>query len=290
MPDGWNTVPAQQAFSMDATGETHIIHFKIIPPAGNTSGYIKPVARINGVDYSDEIQTLSYPHIPEQRVLFSSGIKVLKPDFAKKGKSVAYIKGAGDAVADGLEVMGYSVTYLKPDEISAKELGKYDALVFGIRAFNTVENLDFRLNEVFEYVKNGGTVLVQYNTSNNLKVTDIAPYPIKLSRNRVTDEEAEISFLDPSHPAVNKPNKITSQDFEGWVQERGLYFASEWDPAFKPVFSCSDKGEKALEGGLLIGQIGKGYYIYTSLSWFRQLPEGVPGAYRILANLISIGK
>nr|MBP9197129.1 LmbE family protein [Saprospiraceae bacterium] len=185
---------------------------------------------------------------------------------------------------------GYIVDILKPEDISPERLNGMDALIFGVRTYNTEENLKFKQNIIFEYVKNGGNVIIQYNTANGLVTKDLAPFPLTISRNRVTVEEAEMRFLNPDHTVLNFPNKITQQDFEGWVQERGLYFPGEWDTQFTPIFSCNDPGEKPQDGSLLVAKYGEGYYMYTGLSFFRQLPAGVSGAFRLFSNMISIGQ
>ncbi len=160
--------------------------------------------------------------------------------------------------------------------------------VVGIRAYNTVEELASKQQLLFDFVKEGNTMIVQYNTTGKLTVKDIAPFPLKISRDRVTEEDAEVRFLVPNHKVLNYPNKITSKDFEGWVQEQGLYYPNEWDATFTPILSSNDLGEDPKNGGLLIAPYGKGHYIYTGLSFFRELPAAVPGAFRLFANMISI--
>jgi hypothetical protein len=198
--------------------------------------------------------------------------------------------GAGDEVPASLSQVGYSVVMLQNQQLTPANLKKFDAVVVGVRAYNTDEYLKFGQQALLEYVKDGGTLVIQYNVSSRLVTDQLGPYPLKLSHGRVTVEEAPVTLLKPNHPVLNQPNKITNTDFKGWVQERGLYFPSEWDPQYEALLSASDPGEPALEGGLLVARYGKGYYIYTGYSWFRQLPAGVPGAYRLFTNLISIGK
>ena len=200
--------------------------------------------------------------------------------------------GAGDAIPASLAQVGYEVTELVDSEIISGDLSQYDAIILGVRAYNTVERMKFYQPKLLNYVKNGGTLINQYNTHRNLKVKmeDIAPYPLKISRDRVAIEEAEVRFLAPDHPVLNTPNKITQKDFDGWVQERGLYFPNEWDEKFTPILSSNDLGETPKDGGLLVAQYGDGWYVYSGYSWFRELPAGVPGAYRLFTNLISIGK
>ena len=169
-----------------------------------------------------------------------------------------------------------------------QNLQRFDAVILGVRAFNTVERMRFYQPRLLNYVQNGGTLIVQYNTGHSLQTKEVGPYPLKISSQRVTVEEADVRFLEPKHQVLNTPNKITKQDFDGWVQERGLYFPREWDPAFRPVIAMHDPGEPPLEGGILIAREGKGVYVYAALSFFRQLPAGVPGAFRLFANLLAV--
>ena len=192
-------------------------------------------------------------------------------------------------VPESLKQIGYNVVTIKPDDINTESLGRFDAVVLGIRAYNTVDELKFKQKLLFDFVKNGGNLIVQYNTNFRLKVDELAPYELELSRDRVTDENAEVRILNPKHPLLNHPNKITSQDFDGWVQERGLYFPNKWSKEFTPLLSINDLGESPKDGSLLIAPYGKGYYIYTGLSFFREFPAGVPGAYRLFSNMLSIG-
>jgi hypothetical protein len=200
--------------------------------------------------------------------------------------------GAGDKVPESLRETGYRVDLLEDGDITPENLKNYDAVVLGVRAYNTVERLKFHQPKLLEYVKKGGTLIVQYNTNFSMTVPaeEIAPYKLKISRDRVTVEDAEMRFLLPSSEVLNFPNKITAKDFEGWVQERGLYFPSEWGPEFQAVLSCNDPGEPARDGSLLVADYGEGHYVYTGLSFFRELPSGVSGAYRLFANLISLGQ
>ena len=200
--------------------------------------------------------------------------------------------GAGDDVPTSLEQIGYNVVRIDPDDIQAGSLNKFDAVVVGIRAYNVVQELQFKQRYLLDYVKDGGNLIVQYNTSGrwNKQFENIAPYPLKLSRDRVTDENSAVSIIAKKHALVNFPNAIEEKDFEGWVQERGLYFPNEWNSEFTPILSMSDKGESAKKGSLLVAQYGKGNYIYTGLSFFRELPAGVSGAYKLFANMLSLGK
>jgi hypothetical protein len=207
-----------------------------------------------------------------------------------KNEKIAYIMGAGDEVPKTLTQMGYDVSILKAEDISIENLEPFDVVITGIRAYNVVNALAIKQNILLDFVKNGKTMIVQYNTLDDLVTKEIAPFPLKISRDRVTEEDAEVRFLAPNHPVLNYPNKITVDDFKGWKQEQGLYYPSEWDSNFTPILSANDKGEKPKDGALLVAKYGKGNYIYTGLSFFRELPEGVPGAFRLLANIIAIGK
>ena len=219
----------------------------------------------------------------KRTTLLSLGIK-------KKGENIGYIEGAGDVVPESLRQIGYHVSTIKPEDINAENLNRFDAIVVGIRAYNTVDALKYKQKQLFDFVAQGGNLIVQYNTSGGIVVNDLAPYPLQLSRDRVTDENAEVKLLHPNHELLNYPNKITEKDFEGWTQERGLYFPDKWSEEFTPLLSMHDKGESPKEGSLLVAKFGKGHYMYTGLSFFREFPEGVAGSFRLFANMLSIGK
>jgi hypothetical protein len=186
--------------------------------------------------------------------------------------------------------MGYAVTQLTGADLSPEKLRSLDAVVIGIRAFNIRRDLTEYLPALFAYVEAGGNLIVQYNNAEGLAANWLAPFYLRISRDRVTDEHAPVTFLTPDHPALTTPNRITKADFDGWVQERGLYFPDQWDGRFTAILASGDPGETPLQGGLLVARHGKGHLVYTGLAWFRQLPEGVPGAYRLFANLVSLGK
>lgn len=225
-----------------------------------------------------------------QTILLPNESKIVRLNLNKKGENIGYIEGAGDLVPESLRQIGYNVAIIKPEDINMETLKRFDAIVIGIRAYNTIDALKFKQKQLFEYVEQGGNLIVQYNTSGDIIVDQLAPYPLQLSRDRVTDENAEVKLLNTTHELLNYPNKITQKDFDGWVQERGLYFPNKWSKEFIPMLSMHDKGESPKEGSLLVAQYGKGYYIYTGLSFFREFPEGVAGAFRLFANMLSIGK
>jgi LmbE family N-acetylglucosaminyl deacetylase len=290
-PDGWAVEPAEQTFTLNRKGEMTTLRFTLTPPDDQSVGELKPLVRMGDRFYDRELVTIDYDHIPFQRVLLPSRSRIVRIPIAKKGQHIGYIEGAGDAIPESLRQIGYTVTTIDPDEmIDASSLKQFDAIVVGIRAYNTVPELAFRQELLMEYVKNGGTMLVQYNTNRRLVTDQLAPYSLQLSRDRVTDEHSPVEFLVPDHAVLNYPNTITKQDFEGWVQERGLYFPDQWDERFTAVLGMNDKNAPQSNGSLLVAQYGKGHYIYTGLSFFRELPAGVLGAFRLFANLLSIGK
>ncbi len=289
MPPGWTVSPASQPFALGAVGDRKTFSFTVTAPEQAASAKIIADAEIGGTHYRNEREEISYAHIPRQLLQPLAKLKVLSLDLAIRGHKVGYLPGAGDTVADCLKQMGYDVSILDDSDLTKDNLQNLDAVVIGVRAFNVRTNLAPHLPALFAYVEAGGTVVEQYNRPDP-KVTPLAPFDLHLSNDRVTDETAAMTFLAPDHPALNTPNKITSADFDGWVQERGIYFPDHWDAHFTPILACNDPGESPLKGSLLVAQSGKGYYVYTGLVFFRQLPAGVPGAYRLFANLISLGK
>ncbi|MAD98148.1 MAG: LmbE family protein [Flavobacteriaceae bacterium] len=291
VPAGWKVAPARLDFSIDQKGEEQIFEFEVVPPKNQSEGYLKAVATVGGEFYAKELVEINYEHIPKQSVLLPSKSKIVRLDIQKAGNYIGYIKGAGDAIPESLTQIGYTVVPLNVDEINAENLAKFDAVVLGIRAYNTVPQLKYKQKFLLDYVKNGGNMIVQYNTSGRRGGVDVmAPYQLSLSRDRVTDEYAKVNVLAKDHSVMNFPNKIEAKDFEGWVQERGLYFPNQWGAEFTPILSMNDKGESPKKGSLLVAKYGKGNYIYTGLSFFRELPAGVPGAYKLFANILSIGK
>ena len=279
-----------QPFELNKKGEEKTLTFRVKAENGNRSTTLNASAEVDGKTYSSRLVNIQYDHIPQQSVLLPSTTNASWLDLKVRAKNVGYYAGAGDDIPAALRQMGCTVKVLESKDMEAGTLSQLDAIVVGIRAYNTKDELKLHQAKLFEYVQNGGTLVVQYNTTGDLVVDQIAPFPLKLSRTRVTDETAEIRFLLPESQVLNTPNKLTTQDFEGWVQERGLYFPGEWDAAFSAPLSANDPGEKAADGSLLVAQYGKGHYVYTGLSFFRELPAGVPGAYRLFANLISLGK
>lgn len=289
VPEGWKTSPAQP-FKIEETLKSVTVSFDVTAPAATAVGSLGAHAIVDGAAWNTDAITIKYPHIPLQLLQPAAAKKVVSVEVGTRGQNVGYVPGAGDDVAQALRQLGYRVTLLDGKAVTPDSLKGLDAVVLGVRAINTRTDLPTLLPALFAYAEQGGTVICQYNWARNLKTPDFAPYRLQLSDRRVTDENAPVQFVMPEHPLLNTPNKITPADFEGWVQERGVYFPSEWASQFTPVLAMNDPGEAPLQGSLLIAPHGKGYFVYTSLAFFRQLPAGVPGAYRLFANLVSIGK
>jgi hypothetical protein len=295
VPPGWRSSPQSAAFHLAREGDLSRFVFSVTSPPGPASGAVTARANLGGAHFGNGRIAINYGHIPPQLLQPPARLKVVSLELEIRGRNVGYLPGAGDSTAESLEQMGYSVTMLTREDLTPERLRGLDAVVIGVRAFDTRTDLAAGLPALFGYVEAGGTVVEQYNTPNGLQTQQLAPYELKIARDlpryRVTDEDAPVTLLAPGHPAFTVPNRIGDGDFAGWVQERGLDFASEWDTAhFTALLACSDRGEAPLRGGLLVAQYGRGYFVYTGLSFFRQLPAGVPGAYRLFANLVSLGK
>ena len=292
IPEGWRVEPSSYAFELEGRGAEEIVQFTLLPPTGESQGYVAPRVISGDQVYSRELVTIAYEHIPTQAVLLPAALKVVRLDVEKAGQHIGYVMGAGDEIPENLEAIGYTVHLMQVQDLTRESLRNMDALVLGIRAYNVLSDLPFKTDVLMEYVKEGGTMVVQYNTSGRgpRDFSNLAPYPLRLSRDRVSDETARVEILEPDHPLLNFPNQVGASDFKGWVQERGLYFPDKWDPAFTPLLSMNDPGESPKKGSLLVAPYGEGNYIYTGLSFFRELPAGVPGAFKLLSNMLSIGK
>lgn len=290
-PKGWKVSPSFIDVEIAQKGDEQLFDFSVTPPNTESEGKLEPVVLMDDQRYTKELVEINYSHIPKQSVLLNSEAKVVRLNIQKSGNYIGYIKGAGDAIPESLEQIGYTVITIDPEKIDADVLHKFDAIVVGIRAYNTVDALKFKQKFLLDYVKKGGNMIVQYNTSGRRGGLDVgAPFDLKISRDRVTDETAKVTILAKNHSIMNFPNKVSEKDFDGWVQERGLYFPNQWSSEFTPILSMHDKGESPKKGSLLVTKYGKGNYIYTGLSFFRELPAGVPGAYKLFANMLSIGK
>jgi LmbE family N-acetylglucosaminyl deacetylase len=289
-PSGWSVSPATIPIKFDKKGDETKVTFNVTPPAGASNGVARAEVELpDGTKISQSLTNIDYPHIPAQRVFGDASAKLVREDVKKRGTRVGYIMGAGDEVPDALRQIGYEVDLLTDADLERGDFAKYDAVVTGVRAYNARPSMKAAHAKLMRYVENGGTLVVQYNSLNPqpLLVDPPGPYPFKVTTDRVTVEEAPVRFVDPASPLLNAPNKITPSDFDGWVQERGLYFADSLDPKYSTVLETHDPGEPERIGGEIVTHHGKGVFIYTSYAWFRQLPAGVPGAYRLFANLVS---
>ena len=294
-PKGWTISPASQPFKLANSGEKMRLAFAVTAPAQPASGGFLAIAEIGGARFSNQRVEIRYDHIPVQFLQPAARLRVAAFDFAIRGKSIGYLPGAGDDTAESLEQLGYTVTTLSGADLTPEKLQGFDAVVIGVRAFNERTDLATNLTGLFTFVENGGTVISQYNRPNGLKASQLGPYRLSIAGNapqlRVTDENSPVSFLAPEHAALTRPNRLGPEDFTGWVQERGAYFPSAWDTEhYTAVLAMNDPGEQPLKSSVLIAAHGKGYYVYTGVAFFRQLPAGVPGAYRFFANLVSLGK
>ena len=290
-PAGWKIEVNNSQFKLDKKGDETIIEI-LVSATENKNALLTASLQINQQSYSKSITRIEYDHIPYQFLLQEADVQLIKADIKKTGNNIGYIPGAGDAIPSCLEQIGYTVTVLTDEMLLNVPLSSFDAIVTGIRAYNTNERLAAYHTKLMDYVKNGGNLIVQYNTNSRIGPlrSKIGPYPFTISRNRVTNEKAEVRFSQPTHPALNFPNKIELTDFEGWKQERGIYFADEADANYQSILSMNDTNEKPMDGSLIIGKYGKGNFAYTGLVFFRELPAGVTGAYRLFANLLSLPK
>ncbi|APD06945.1 hypothetical protein UJ101_01426 [Flavobacteriaceae bacterium UJ101] len=283
-PNGWK-LDYKNHFNLQNKGEELKLKVRLKPLQNAQNGNL--IIFINGKK-AQALRTIQYDHIPTQTWFPDSQIQLVYVPIKKTGKKIGYIEGAGDTTPEALRNIGYQIDLLKEEHLTLENLKQYDAILTGIRFLNINERADFMMPKLLQYAKEGGNLIVQYNTNHSLKTKHIAPYPLTLSRDRVTEEKAIVQFLKPDHPVLNSPNKLTKKDFEGWVQERGLYFPNEWDQHYQAILSWHDKNETDKKGSLLITPYGKGHYIYTGISFFRELPAGVPGAYRLLVNMIEL--
>jgi hypothetical protein len=287
LPPGWSSAPAAHDVTWDSTLSEKRLIFRVTPGPGAADGMVGAMMDGSGTIYRNTVLTVSYPHIEAQTFLERAESRLLRLDLNKAGTRLAYIAGSGDDIPPLLERIGYQVTLLSDDDIERGDLGRFDAIIAGVRAYNTREILRGSNDRLLDYVAHGGRYIVQYVTRQRLPASGIGPYPFTISNARVSVETATVSFPDSGHGILRYPNAISSKDFDGWVQERGLYFAGDWDPRYQTMLACNDPGEGLQRGGLLYAPFGKGYFIYTGYAWFRQLPAGVPGAFRLFVNMIS---
>jgi LmbE family N-acetylglucosaminyl deacetylase len=291
LPKEWGVEPSTQSFELSQEGKQVTLKFTVSPPEKGTETMATVEAKVNAKSYTKNLVTITYDHIPTQRVLVNAASKFVRLDLKRSGEYLGYIMGAGDKVPESLEAIGYHVEQIDPSAITTDALNKYEAVILGIRALNVIEGLALKKQELLDYVSQGGVLISQYNTANRRGNNEIpiAPFPLTNSSDRVTEENAVVELLQSNHPVLTFPNKITDKDFEGWVQERGLYFPNRWDKSYISILEMHDQSEAPKKGSLLVAPLGDGYFVYTGLSFFRELPAGVPGAYRLIANMISLG-
>jgi LmbE family N-acetylglucosaminyl deacetylase len=297
-PPGWRISTGTGDFHLTAPGEQSEVSFELTPPASDAQGPLAATAQDGDQTVTTSMETINYPHIPPQVLFPPATAKLVRADVRLLAKNIGYVMGAGDEMPQALQQMGADVMLLSADDLAGGNLSRFDAIVTGVRAYNVRADLRANQGRLLDYVKNGGTLVVQYNVADGRNpfggetslLDNIGPYPITTGSDRVTVEEAPVQFLVPASPLLHQPNDITARDFEGWIQERGLYFASKWDAHYQPLFETHDPTEKPQTGVTLYTRYGKGAYVFTAFSWFRELPAGVPGAFRIFANLLSAGK
>jgi LmbE family N-acetylglucosaminyl deacetylase len=296
-PQGWSVEPSEQSFQLSDAGQSVTLTFRVTPPASAARGVLRASARTGGREWRDGAVSIGYGHIPPQAVLRPAEALLMREDIRVSARRIGYVMGAGDLVPEALRELGCEVELLDERRLASGDLSAYDAIVAGIRAFNVRSDLRAAHARLHEYVERGGTLIVQYNTlegfgpeASGSILRNVGPFPIRIGRNRTTVEEAPVRVLAPDHPLLRKPNRITAADFDGWVQERALYFPAEWDSRYEALLETADPGEPPQRGGLLFARIGQGAYIYTSFAWWRQLPAGVTGAWRMFANLVSAGR
>jgi LmbE family N-acetylglucosaminyl deacetylase len=288
VPEGFHAAPARVPFKLEAGGSFEA-RFRLVPPAHAAAGALRAVAEVGGRRYDRGVSRIEHAHIPIQTLLPEAEVKLVRFDLKRSRTRIGYIAGAGDEVPAALRQVGYQVTMLSEQALAGEPLDRYETIVVGVRAFNVDGRLGERQKRLLDWVAAGGTLVVQYNTNNFIsKAPPIGPYPFSISRDRVTDEKAAVELQ--AHPVLERPNAIGAPDFDGWVQERGLYFADKWDEKYATPLSMHDPGEPPRKGSLIVARHGKGAFVYTGLAFFRQLPAGVPGAFRLFANLIAFGK
>jgi LmbE family N-acetylglucosaminyl deacetylase len=298
LPPGWRISSQSGDFRLAQPGEQSAVSFELTPPASDAQGLLAASAKADGQTITTSMETINYPHIPTQVLFPPASAKLVRADVRLLAKTIGYVMGAGDEVPPALRQLGADVMLLGADDLASGNLSRFDAIVTGVRAYNVRADLRANQGRLLDYVKNGGTLVVQYNVADQRNpfggettlLANIGPYPLTTGLERVTVEEVPVEFLHPESPLLHKPNEITERDFDGWIQERGLYFASKWDSHYLPLFETHDPMEKPQTGVTLYTPYGKGAYVFTAFSWFRELPAGVPGAFRIFANFLSAGK
>lgn len=289
LPQGWESSPKEMPVVLEGIGSERVLHFEVLAPPGAKATEIRPRVQTAGRSDSYREDRIDYPHIPPFTLVRPATVRLVPAGLAIPSGLVGYLPGAGDTVAEDLAHIGVRVEILDDQVLRSGALDRFDAIVFGVRAHNTRPELLGLKDRLLEYVRGGGTLLVQYLVSNWWAPFDesIGPGEIRIGPGRVTDQGAKVEFVNPKHPLLLMPHRIDEADFEGWVQERGLYFASSWSEEYQPLFRLADPGEESQEGSTVVAKHGAGRFVYTGLSFFRQLPAGVPGAYRLFLNLLA---
>ncbi|WP_079717480.1 PIG-L family deacetylase [Parapedobacter luteus] len=289
LPGGWRAEPERFPLAFSAKAEETVAKFTIYPaPQTSLTDSLRVVLQYGDTTaQANAIRTIAYEHIPRITWFPPAAARLSKVETGVSATRIGYLPGAGDLIPQALREIGLQVDVLTEQDVLSGKLGQYDAVITGVRLYNVNERIRHLQPRLLEYVKNGGTLVVQYNVSNGLQPVELGPYPLQLSRNRVTDETAPVTILSPDSRILNYPNKITAADFDGWIQERGLYFAGVADKHYEQPLRMADPGETPSDGSLLVAPYGKGNFVYTSLAFFRQLPAGVPGAYRLFVNLLA---
>jgi LmbE family N-acetylglucosaminyl deacetylase len=287
LPPGWRSAPAEAEVRFAAGDREKSVRFVVSPGADATSAKLSAEALAGGERFKRGLERIDHPHIPVQTLFPLAEARLVRVDIRRAGESIGYLMGSGDQVPDALRQMGFKVTLLDDDDVAGADLSRFETIVAGVRAYNTRPRLLKMQPRLLDWVAAGGRLVVQYQTPDEALVDRLGPFPFTVSRDRVTVETAPMRFVKPGHPLLVAPNRIGDLDFAGWVQERGLSFANPYDPRYETVLAANDPGEPSKEGGLLVARHGRGTFVYTGLAWFRQLPAGVPGAYRLFANLVS---
>jgi LmbE family N-acetylglucosaminyl deacetylase len=290
VPPDWRVSPASVATDLQPRSGDTTFTFRVTPGTGAKSGTVTAELDLPETTVTNDITTISYRHIPRQLMLTPARARLVRAQVISPGGKAAYIMGAGDDVPPAIEQLGYTVTSLSDEQIATADLTVFDVIVAGIRAYNTRPVLRRHHARFIRYAEQGGTYVVQYMTPQRGEADNIGPYPLTVSRDRVAEEDAQISFIMPRHPVLSSPNTISQADFPGWVQERGLSYADKWDARYDSILAAHDQGEPDRKGGLLVARTGKGWYVYTGLAFFRQLPAGVEGAFRLFANILALRK
>lgn len=289
VPAGWKVEPASQEVSLARAGDEATVRFDVQAPRSAASIRVRPEVEVAGKTWSWREDVIDYPHIPVQAVLQPASLRLSPLQVELPKGRIGYLQGSGDSIAEDLAHVGVQVEAIDDEQLRTGDLDRFAAIVVGIRAYNTRPAVIANHDRLMRYAEGGGVVVVQYVTVSRWQPLDVpvGPFPLEIGPGRITDETAEMIPLDENEPLLHTPNRLTAADFDGWVQERGLYFASKWDPRFRPLFRAKDPGEDPQDGGTLIADLGKGRYVYTGLAFFRQLRAGVPGAYRLFSNLVS---